>query len=306
MKRKSEHHPIFEIADSRLLLQSGSTSAFSVEDSTSYVAIKARAVELRNLFEKHNLSPQKSSTLTKLINDAVELSDAWLCNTMDQISFNHLLSAFQIDRIAMAALPIGAHNDAKAVLSSLLKGSINLLDREQSKAKDTLWELELLGILTSHGIDARLGEPDIIVTFEGTRVGIACKKFYSELNVSKVLSQAVAQIERDLDFGIVALNIDDTLPANVLLKAATVEDMAGSLTDRNYDFLRNHERHLKRYLTPGRALSALVSCSSIADVTSAKQRFMNARQSTVWHVPGLSQAKDQQMKYFFEAINSQY
>jgi|CXWL01.1.fsa_nt_gi hypothetical protein len=306
MKRQSEHQPIYQANESGQLVQSGSTSAFSLEDSSPYVSIKARAVALRDLLQSHGLQPQRSVTLTKFIDDAIELSDAWICGENDRASFNHLLSAAQIERIASAALSIGNCDNPKAVLEELLNGSIDLLDRQRSKAKDTLWELELLRILTEHKIDARIGEPDLIINFRGARVGMACKKIYSERNFSKVLSNAVAQIERDCDFGIVALNIDDLLPENCLLKAPTVDSMSAILTEWNYAFLRGHKRYLRRYLATGRALSALVSCAAIVDITTAKHRFMNARQVTVWHMPGMPEAQAQQMQKFFAAMNSQY
>ena len=49
------------------------------------------------------------------------------------------------------------------------------------------------------------------------------KKFYSARHVQNVLSQAVVQIEESFDFGIVAVNLDDLIPANNLLAAPTQE-----------------------------------------------------------------------------------
>ena len=174
------------------------------------------------------------------------------------------------------------------------------------KAKDTLWELELYQILRAHSIKASLGEPDIVANYSGAQVGIACKKFYSESNVSKVLSNAVGQIEKTFELGIIAINLDDLLPADSIIKVKTLEQMSGALVQRNDDFLRAHERHLRRYLTPGRALSALISCSAFAIVTESQRPLMNARQSTVWHIPGLPMEKEQRMNQFVALIGSQY
>jgi hypothetical protein len=306
MERTAEHQPIFGPTDTGILVQAGTTSSFSAQDSTSYLTIKNRALDVQTLFERNGFSIQKSPTIHKLVVDASELSDAWLCNQLDQVSLGHLLSAAQIDRIATAILPLGFSSSAKNILSDMLTGSSDLLDRQQSKAKDTLWELELLHTLRTNSINADIGEPDLIITLNGPSIGVACKKLYSESNVSKVLSQAVAQIEKGFDFGIVALNIDDLLPPNALLKAPTLEKMSATLTGRIDDFLSTHERHLRRYLEPGRAMSALISCAAIADVTSHKNRFLNARQSTIWHIPGLPPEKERQMDNFYAALNSSY
>ena len=306
MKRTSEHLPILKVDALRNSAQIGATSAFTFVASSPYSGIKLRAISLVDLFSLHGLDARKSPSLQKLIDMTIAMSDSWERGAKDEVTFAHLLAAAQLERIATAALsttPSGAQDSA---LRGLLTGSLDLLGREQSKAKDTLWELELLRILVDHKIEATLGEPDLSVHFSGAPVGFACKKIYSEGNVSKVLSNAVSQIEREGEFGIVALNLDDLLPANVILKAPTLAVMSSMLEDRNNAFLRTHERHLRKYLTPGRAISALVSCAAIADVENAENRFLNARQTTVWQIPGIPDAKAEQMNQFIAAMNSQY
>ena len=306
MKRTSEHLPILKVDALGNSAQIGATSAFTFVASSPYSGIKLRAISLVDLFSLHGLDARKSPSLQKLIDRTIAMSDSWERGAKDEVTFAHLLAAAQLERIATAALsttPSGAQDSA---LRGLLTGSLDLLGREQSKAKDTLWELELLRILVDHKIEATLGEPDLSVHFSGAPVGFACKKIYSEGNVSKVLSNAVSQIEREGEFGIVALNLDDLLPANAILKAPTLAVMSSMLEDRNNAFLRTHERHLRKYLTPGRAISALVSCAAIADVENAENRFLNARQTTVWQIPGIPDAKAEQMNQFIAAMNSQY
>ena len=103
-------------------------------------------------------------------------------------------------------------------LTVFTSGSLNLQQRDNSLAKNMLWELELWSILRRRSFSATLREPpDIVVIFEGAMVGIACKKLYSENNVEKVLSEAVGQIEAVFDYGIVAVNLDDLiLPDQIL------------------------------------------------------------------------------------------
>lgn len=215
-----------------------------------------------------------------------------------------MFNASQLDRVATAALPLGVSVRSKEFLSALLRGSLDLLGRERSKAKDTLWELELWQQLVRMGMHANLEEPDIVVSFDGARIGIACKKFYSEKNVSKVLSQAVAQFETEFDFGIIAINLDDLTPANTILKARSLEQMLEMINQVNYSFIKKHDRHLRKYLEPGRAISALVSTAVIADVPTANPRFLNSRQSAVWSIPGLPVDKEKQMHNFFNAVNA--
>ena len=306
MKRTSEHSPILEIDPVGQLRQVGKASAFTSMGSSQYSGIKSRALSLVDLFRFHGLETRRSESLQQLIDMTIAMSDSWDRGDKDEVTLAHLLAAAQIERIATAALSTTRCAAQKSTLRGLLTGSLDLLGREQSKAKDTLWELELLRILVDHKIDATLGEPDLSVHFSGAPVGFACKKIYSEGNVSKVLSNAVSQIEREGEFGIIALNLDDLLPANAILKAPTLPVMSTMLEERNSAFIRTHERHLRKYLTPGRAIAALVSCAAIADVVNAENRFLNARQTTVWQIPGIPDAKAAQMNQFIAAMNSQY
>ena|ERR1035437_5373031 len=296
---------IFERAPSGLLVPVGLAADMWKYQSSTYAHIKGRAIELLQRFEANGLDVRRSSSIQSLARQASELSDAWLCDEFHTVTFDHVLAMLQIDRIATAALAVPRANEA-AFLKDLLNGSLDLLKREQSKAKDTLWELELLRILTDHQIPAELREPDILFSLSGPALGVACKKLYSEGNVSKVVSNAVSQIERDAEFGIVALNIDDLLPADVLLKAETTEKMTKSLVDFVQDFMARHERHFRRYLQPGRALAILASCSTIADLSAVKARFVNARQSVAWAIPGMTPDKERQLDEFIRAFQSQY
>lgn len=234
MKKSAIHKPIYTQTKSGLLIQTGKTSNFTKQDASSYLAIKQRGLDLKELYYKNNLVIHPASYLSKLIEDTSVLSDAWLCNDHEHLTTLRLFSASQLDRVAAAALPLGVSVQAREYLDALLIGSLDLLNREQSNAKDTLWELELWQILSRMGMCVALEEPDIVVNFNGARIGIACKKFYSESNVSKVLSQAVSQFEGDFDFGMIAINLDDLTPADTILRAISVEQMSEKLSELNY------------------------------------------------------------------------
>ena len=160
--------------------------------------------------------------------------------------------------------------------------------------------LELWSILRRRSFSTTLREPpDIVVTFEGARVGIACKKLYSENNVEKVLSEAVGQIEAAFDYGIVAVNLDDLILPDKILKARNQEEMGKILRDLNLAFLNRHKRHFKKYLAPGRLLSAIVSTSVLAETYNQRPRFNVLQQATIWAIPGLPSEKEKQLGRFY-------
>jgi hypothetical protein len=62
---------------------------------------------------------------------------------------------------------------------------------------------------------------------------------------------------------------------------------------------------LRRYLSGGRLVAALASVHVVADVRSWDVRFNNARQSTIWTIPGLAPAKAILTKQFETIITAQ-
>lgn len=304
MKKSATHWSIYTQAQSGVLVQTGRSSDFNMRDSYSYLTVKQRGLDLQDLYRKNGVVIHPQSYLAKLIDDTSVLSDAWLRNDQSLIENSKLFSASQLDRVATAALPLGVSEKAKKYLSELLIGSLDLLNRDRSKAKDTLWELELWQSFTRMGMHSVLEEPDIVVSFGDARIGISCKKFYSENNVSKVLSKAVSQFKSNFDFGIIAINLDDLTPEKSILKAASIDQMLDKLSQINLEFIKKHERYFRKYLEPGRAIAAIVSTSVIADVANVSTNFNNSRQTTLWNIPGLSLDKETQIRNFFNAANA--
>lgn len=293
--------PLWHQTASGLIVSTGFVSDKTATDSETYLQIKEKAVALETLYADNGVVLPATSDLALLIADAKMLSDCWL--TGQEIENRVLFNGAHCSRIADAVLPIRSVENRDYFLKILTSGTLTLLNRQRSKAKDVLWEIELWSILVRHGFDAKLQEPpDIVLSFEGDLVGIACKKFYSENNVSKVLSEAVGQIESSFKFGIIASNLDDLIPANQLLDAPTLESMGKTISDLNECFLRTHFRHFGKYLSSGRVISALVATSVLAGVRQGRPKLTNAKQTTVWAIPGLKPEKEKQLNRFYEQL----
>lgn len=285
---------------SGMFIPSGFSSDLVQSSSKTYLEIKEKAKAIESLYTENNISLSPTCGLAGLINDAKALSDLWLTG-QTALSTALLFRAGHLDRIASAILPLKAVPERAQYLNIFAAGNLDLFKRQKSKAKDTLWELELWAILNRLSFTANLTEPpDIVVNFEDAKIGIACKKFYSERHVQNVLSEAVAQIEATFDFGIVAVNLDDLVPADQVLRMPTQAAMGQFLNELNVRFLQTHERHFRKYLASGRLLSALVSTGVLADVYKERTRFINARQSIVWTIPGLPLEKEKQLKRFYQ------
>ena len=301
VKRKSTE-PLWAQDQSGLFVPNGTVSDLSKTSSQTYLQIKEKAVALETLYADSNFKLPRTCGLARLIADAKMLSDSWLTNH-SKLEMRLLLHGFHIDRIAEAVLPIRSIVERERYLNPLICGTLDLLGREKSSAKNCLWELELWSTLRRHGFDARLTEPpDIAILFEGSKIGIACKKIYSEKHVQNVLSEAVAQIESAFQFGIVAVNLDDLVPAHQILRTPNHETMSRAIRNLNARFFRSHERHFRKYLACGRVVAALVSTSLIAEVQQERPSLTNAGQSTIWIIPGLEAEKEEQVNRFRDQL----
>ena len=281
-------------------LPAGQVSDVSRSASTTLLNVKQRANALRTLFDSYGVQLAPNSSVAKLIADAQGASDAWLLNTA--IEHRQLFNAILFDRIADALLPLAGDRSAGRYLQVLSRGDLDLFSRSSSQAKSLLWELELWALLRRRSFNAELSEPDIVVEAEGLRIAIACKKLYSERHVQNVLSQAVHQIEPAFDVGIVALNLDDLLPPDVVLRVEDHSAVADRLNSINEQFLREHERHLLKYLNPGRMVGVFVSTSVLADLFRQRIRFNNVRQATIWTVPGLPAQKQRAVNELYRGM----
>lgn len=283
--------------ESGLILPAGSLTDSTDASSETYLNIKYKALSVEKLYADSRVPLPDNCDLARLIAEAKSLSDLWLMG--QKIGDPLLFNAAHLKRIAEAILPLRSVVNRARYLTALTSGSLSLRDRELSTAKDVLWEIELWETLLRHGFTAELAEPpDIVISFEGALVGIACKKFYSEKHVQNVLSKAVAQIESSFNFGIIAVNLDDLWTYEDAQTYENIEKAGKAIEVFNERFLALHKRHFHKYLTSGRAIAALVSTDILAEVKHGRARINNASQMTVWTIPGLETEKEKQLRRF--------
>jgi hypothetical protein len=304
MNRLIQTQHLYDRTPAGIMIPAGSTTDASSFAKTSVLRMKLAGRELIDLFRKHGLDPKRSTSFMTFVEDTARLSDALLCAKDDDTSYSQIFSTLQLSRIVEAVDSIADDPSLPRLLSELLDGTLNLLDRSRSKAKDTLWELELHKALRLNGVHVVFGEPDLLLAANQGHIGVACKKLYSDANLSKVLSGAVGQIERSVKLGLVAINIDDLLPEGVILKAPNEGTAAGILNRRIANFMSNHERHLRHYMEPGRTIAILVSCAVLAELEQSEPRFCTFRQTVAWHIPSISPQIDSEFSSVVSAFRA--
>lgn len=290
---------LWQTTEAGVLVPSGNVLETSNRKKTNFLHVKAKAKEIEDIYVSTGLTMSPACSLAQMIGNAKALADGWLSNQTADSSMIDVFYALHLDRIADAILPLRDVSGREKYLNALTSDELDFFSRKSSYAKNIFWEVELWSILRRGCPSASLQDPpDISLQLSGGTLGVSCKKIYSEKNVEKVLSEAVAQVEADFDVGVVALNLDDLTPPDTILRVRNKTEMDSFLQKHTDDFLARHERHFRKYLASGRLVSALVSVNVIAHVLDWKVQFNNTRSAVAWTIPGLAPEKEELLKQF--------
>ncbi len=270
----------------------------SLVERFNHVSISQKVDEIEQIFADSSVRITSSHQICTLLNSARELAAEWSKGKSDKTDMSMLFNALHVERIASAIKLLRFEKNKDKYLKDLLNGTLNFFDRSISHAKSILWELEVCTKIKRVIPETYLQEPDVVTDVGHCHIALPCKKIFSEKGVSKVLSNAVSQIEKEYEFGIVAMNIDDLIPKEVVLKARTFNDIGDKLHSHNMAFLENHERHFIKYLSASRIVAVIASTSMISDISDESPRFNNFNEWAIWTIPGLK-AEHQKVIYDF-------
>ena len=253
---------------------------------TMFPAAVAAAKRLRGQFHDAGVTINPTSELGALIEDSIRFSQNPLAEISDEEgAVRAVLRGQYLDRIAKAARILQGRIDAKQHLWVLKKGQVDPGSRAPSKAKDKLWELELLSILKDSGLSADMCEPDITVRLSRATIALACKRIYSPTNAESQLSIGVKQIERSKLPGLLAVCIDDLLPPYCIIDSQDAENAAIFLDNHNIDFIDCHLGQLVRYISSKRIAGVLITSSAPIRHPPFFGEIASSTQMTIWTIP---------------------
>lgn len=296
---------VFQISTpepSGVLVPSGIATDSQSRSRCTFQNLKDKAAAIEDLYANSGVRLRSNCALARMIQNAKDLWEHWLVS-QGETTYGMLFTAMHLDRIAEAVLPLRNEDTRVKYLKALMVGTIDFFERKESYAKNMLWELEVWSKLRKKTKSVFLREPpDIVVEFDDARIGIACKKVYSENSVEKTLSTAVGQIEREFEFGVAAINVDELLPPSKIVNSSSSQSVKERLHQHSGEFLQRHDRHFRKYLASGRLVSAIVSSSMISDVPTERPRFSNTWEWTVWTIPGLPERHQWQLDRFYNVV----
>ncbi|WP_162823760.1 hypothetical protein [Lysobacter sp. TY2-98] len=240
---------------------------------------------MRTQFADVGIAINPASDLGRLIELAIDYSENGLPPSDEPGHVRALLNGQHVDRLAQAASVLTGHPDSKTHLWPLKKGAIGPGDRSPSRAKDKLWELELLHLLRSRNVTAELREPDVMVALPSGELAIACKRIYSAKNAELQLSTGVRQISNATVPGLLAVCVDDLLPPYCIVEARSPDDAVAFLDNHNIDFLNRHHTRLAGYIAAKRLCGVLVASSAAIRHPPEVGEIAVAMQSTIWTTP---------------------
>ena len=196
-------HDLWEARPSGILLPAGHITDRQDRFKTTYLEVKSKGEQIEELYESNGLTLPDNSDLAELIRNTKIFCEKWVANKTAKLEMTMFFSLLHLDRIADAVLPLKEEPKRVKYLKALISGPLAFFKRERAYAKDIFWELEVWLKLRRKLTTVDLEDPpDIVIEFEQSRIGIACKKLYSEKHVQNVLSEAVHQIEDSFKIGI--------------------------------------------------------------------------------------------------------
>jgi hypothetical protein len=106
----------------------------------------------------------------------------------------------------------------------------------------------------------------IVATTKDFTVPIACKKVDSEKGVEAQVRKGVKQVEANGAGGLVALNVDDLLPGDAVLKQRDHVSASAWLGVFVGQFIERNRFTFQRYVTQGRCDGILISATCVCDL----------------------------------------
>lgn len=248
--------------------------------TSSYQVVSQRIEEVRRLFAERRVKFHRDSVLAMMFRTADKLAKAVLEGNRTA-PINDVLTISNANSIAEAILAVQSDKEAQLCFKRIAGDDMDLSQRNRSMGKDYFWELACLQLLRKHHFAALLKEPDIMMDLDGLAYPVACKKIYSENGVGAQLKKGADQLNDHGYGGLIAINIDDLLPANFWLQDQSHKEAFIALDAFNQQFIENHKSVLRRYVAPGRADGVLVATSGLAiEGTPASQTL--AIVSNIW------------------------
>lgn len=260
------------------------TPASRPDDVSTYAQVAEKAGLARLIFQRRGIAVDAQSVLSQIFDQAEALAETTQSGSPAGIGIQQLIAAMHANRISDAILGVAEEALAQELLIRIAKKDMDLALRIASQGKDALWELELLAFLRRKGAHAWLQEPDIVVSLDGTEYPIACKKINSDSGTANQVRSACKQLRNFGAQGIVALNIDELVPENKVLRGPAFVSTGLHLQKVAEDYLDRHRLNLQKAVAGEKCDAIIISITALAEIVGSKPRWNYQTETMFWSV----------------------
>ncbi|UHS59984.1 hypothetical protein [Agrobacterium vaccinii] len=264
----------------KLNVTSRTVSSYAWADTYREVAVKAQFV--RETLENRGIILRNGSALFRLLKQAHLLSEAW--DRQSEADPTVLCEAAHVNRLADAVKALQLESGIQEALQRMASSVMQSDDRTMSQGKDALWEIALLADFRKAKLTSRAAEPDIIVDCGFGDYPVACKKIWSEKGVANQVRSASRQLRPFQNGGIIALNLDDLVPAGRVLIQEFGRDALQFLNFFNKDFVDRHRYVLQRAIFEMKCDGFIVSTTTPAVLIQELPPFNLITQNLFWNI----------------------
>lgn len=237
------------------------------EVMTTYEDIGLLPAKVQKIYDDFGKKIPPTSDLQKYI----DLCDG-IVEKVSRLSVKELVEVSRARRIFLALVECNdnlSDPDEKAEFGkSLSQIAANSLDPRTpggSHALNMIFELDFLQYIRLRGMQARLGEPDIVISAPFGNYHVACKTINSFNRLGTNLEKGSTQIaERGV--GVIALNLEPHLCFEEPFKAQTLSQVITAITHHLDELYENYKKLFNKHLASGDFDGLTLQMSCVADI----------------------------------------
>ncbi|OCX19573.1 hypothetical protein [Pseudomonas graminis] len=264
---------------------------------TSYEEIALLGAKVRRLYEDFNKKIPATSDLKRYIDLCDGIVEKF--STMEE---KELVSVHRAQRLFSALVQcnenlqdLAEKAELNHALSQIAANSLDPRTPGGSHALNMIFELDFLQYIRFRGLEARLGEPDIVISAPFGNYFVVCKTINSFNNLSSNLEKGSAQITRN-GFGVVALNLEPHICFEEPYKARSVFEVRTAIARHLETLYEGHKELINNHLSSGDFDGVTLQISCIAKIAESSTDLDTVTHNVYYSRPNV-QSRDSHNRF---------
>lgn len=227
----------------------------------SYSEIAKLPSKVRVVYEAHAVRIGVHSDLSRML----DVCSAVKTLIAERGNDEKMLHVCRSQRVLQTIIACSEETNLKEPLKRIASSPLNLTSVDPSPGKDALFELDFIQYVKHRRLEAKLAEPDVVVSMPFGKYHVACKNINSLNNLERQLRRGCAQLGK-LGNGCVALNFEPNVCIDEPLRAFRHADVEQSLNARLKELYETYSGLFEQKIKDGRLDGVVLQISCIADI----------------------------------------